>query len=80
MDATNRINDLIEITERLANLLTAENRALRDKNASEATQFIEEKSNLSRIYETRIKGIMEDPSSLSTVAPELREKLHELGN
>ena len=79
MDATNRINDLIEITERLANLLTAENRALRDKNASEATQFIEEKTNLSRIYETRIKGIMEDPSSLSTVAPELREKLHELG-
>ena len=79
MDATGRVNDLIEITERLANLLTKENKALNDKDANEATQYLDEKSNLSRIYETRIQGLMDDPSILANAAPELRDKLRELG-
>ena len=79
MDATGRINDLIEITERLENLLTKENKALRDKNAREATQYLEEKSNLSRIYESRIKALMDNPSYLSEADPERRSKLRELG-
>ena len=79
MDATGRVNDLIEITERLASLLKKENRALNDKDANEATRYLDEKGNLSRIYETRIKGLMDDPSILATAAPELREKLRDLG-
>jgi hypothetical protein len=79
MDATGRANDLIEITERLASLLTKENKALNDKDANEATRYLDEKSNLSRIYETRIKGMIDNPSALAAVAPELREKLRELG-
>ena len=61
MDATGRVNDLIEITERLANLLTKENKALNEKDANEATQYLDEKANLSRIYETRIQGLIDDP-------------------
>ena len=79
MDSTGRVNDLIEITERLASLLTKENQALVDKNANEATQYLDEKGNLSRIYETRIQGLIDDPSILANAAPELREKLRELG-
>jgi hypothetical protein len=79
MDATGRVNDLIEITERLANLLTKENKALNDKDANEATQYLDEKGNLSRIYETRIQGLIDDPSILANTAPELRDKLRELG-
>lgn len=79
MDATGRVNDLIEITERLASLLKKENRALNDKDADEATRYLDEKGNLSRIYETRIKGLMDDPSILATAAPELREELRDLG-
>jgi hypothetical protein len=79
MDATGRVNDLIEITERLANLLTKENKALNDKDANEATQYLDEKGNLSRIYETRIQGLIDDPSILANAAPELRDKLRELG-
>jgi hypothetical protein len=79
MDATGRVNDLIEITERLASLLKKENRALNDKNADEATRYLDEKGNLSRIYETRIKGLMDDPSILATAAPELRKELRDLG-
>lgn len=79
MDATGRVNDLIEITERLANLLTKENKALNEKDANEATQYLDEKANLSRIYETRIQGLIDDPSILANAAPELRDKLRELG-
>jgi hypothetical protein len=79
MDATGRVNDLIEITERLASLLKKENKALNDKDANEATRYLDEKGNLSRIYETRIKGLMDDPSILATATPELREKLRSLG-
>jgi hypothetical protein len=79
MDATGKINDLIEITERLGNLLVKENKALSEKNAKEATRYLEEKSNLSRIYENRIKGMMDNPAALAAVAPELRQKLRERG-
>ncbi len=79
MDATSRIQDLIEITERLASLLTKENRALADKNAREATRYLEEKSNLSRIYESRIKSMVDHPAALAAVEPELRRKLREMG-
>jgi hypothetical protein len=79
MDATGRVNDLIEITERLASLLKKENKALNDKTANEATRYLDEKVNLSRIYETRIKGLMDDPSILATAAPELRKELRDLG-
>ena len=79
MDATGRVNDLIEITGRLASLLKKENKALNDKDANEATRYLDEKGNLSRIYETRIKGLMDDPSILATATPELREELRSLG-
>ena len=79
MDSTGKVNDLIEITERLANLLKRENKALNDKDANEATQYLDEKGNLSRIYETRIQGLIDNPSILANTAPELREKLRELG-
>ena len=79
MDVTGRVDDLIEITERLASLLKKENKALNEKDANEATQYLDEKGNLSRIYETRIQGLIDDPSILANAAPELREKLRELG-
>ncbi len=79
MNATGKVHDLIEITERLAGLLMKENKALSDKRSKEATQYLEEKSNLSRIYENRIKGMMENPSALSSVDPKLRQKLREMG-
>lgn len=79
MNATGRVTDLIEITGRLEALLMKENKALSDKDAKEATRFLEEKNNLSRIYESRIKGITDNPTALSEVEPELRLKLRELG-
>ena len=65
MNATGRITDLIEITERLENLLSKENKALGDRDAKEATRYLDEKNNLSRIYESRIKGIMDNPAALA---------------
>ncbi len=79
MNATGRITDLIEITERLEALLTKENKALSDRDAKEATLYLDEKNSLSRIYESRIKGITDNPAALAEVEPELRNTLRERG-
>jgi len=79
MDPTRRIHDLIDITERLANLLMRENQALRDKRAQEAVQYLEEKNNLSRIYETRLKNFSEQPEAYRDVDVGLRTRLREMG-
>lgn len=79
MNATGRITDLIEITERLEALLTKENRALSERDAKEATHYLDEKNSLSRIYESRIKGITDNPAALAEVDPELRNTLRERG-
>lgn len=79
MNATGRITDLIEITERLETLLTKENKALSDRDAKEATLYLDEKNSLSRIYESRIKGITDNPAALAEVEPELRNTLREQG-
>jgi hypothetical protein len=79
MNATGRITDLIEITERLEALLTKENKALSDRDAKEATLYLDEKNSLSRIYESRIKGITDNPAALAEVEPELRNTLREQG-
>ena len=44
MNPTERINDLINITNRLADLLMLENAALRERRHQDVASFIEEKS------------------------------------
>ena len=82
MEATNRINDLIDITSHLVDLLARENHALREKRPREVSALLEEKNNLTRAYETRIDGLSElvkNPEELDEVDSELRERLHGLG-
>ncbi|NQV47707.1 MAG: hypothetical protein HQ504_07990 [Rhodospirillaceae bacterium] len=79
MDATERLLGLIDITEQLAALLMKENKALKDQQADEATKLLTEKNNLSRIYETRVRGLMDDQEALSKTDAGLRQKLREIG-
>jgi len=79
MDANERLNDLIELTEDLAGLLLQENKALREKRAGEATSLLERKSELSRIYETRIQSLGNTPEILAKADPERIKTLRELG-
>ncbi|NQU60542.1 MAG: flagellar protein FlgN [Rhodospirillales bacterium] len=79
MEPTNRVNDLISITGRLASLLEKENIALRNKQNHDLNDILDEKVTLGRIYETRIMGLTENAEELDTVDPELRERLRGIG-
>jgi len=79
MDANNRIEDLILITGRLAELLERENEALVNRESAELHEVLDEKVTLSRVYETRMQALAERPELLDEVDAELREKLAGLG-
>ena len=81
MDATKRINDLIVISENLADLLARENRALRDHKNQEVATLVEQKDALSRAYETRIEGLAEHAADedVGAVDQMLRDRLRGLG-
>ena len=79
MDPTKRVNDLIVITGRLADLLERENVALREKQNKELNEILDEKVTLGRFYESRIMGLTEDPEALDNVDKELLERLRGIG-
>ncbi|MCZ6603560.1 MAG: hypothetical protein O7A03_00275 [Alphaproteobacteria bacterium] len=79
MDPTNRVNDLIVITNRLADLLARENDALNNRKYSEINEILDEKVTLGRVYESRIMGLTNDPAALEKVDGELRDRLRSLG-
>lgn len=79
MDPTKRVNDLIVITGRLADLLERENVALREKQNKELNEILDEKVTLGRVYESRIMGLTEDPEALDNVDKELLERLRGIG-
>ncbi len=79
MDPTNRVNDLIVITNRLADLLARENDALSNRKYSEINEILDEKVTLGRVYESRIMGLTDDPAALLEVDADLRDQLRSLG-
>ncbi len=79
MDPTNRVNDLIVITNRLADLLARENEALVNRKYSEINEILDEKVTLGRVYESRIMGLTDDQAALAQVDKELRDQLRSLG-
>jgi flagellar biosynthesis/type III secretory pathway chaperone len=82
MDASRRVSDLIVISERLADFLAMENRALRAGRFDETRALVEQKDELSRAYESRIKGLAEHAGAeaIGAVEPALREQLRTLGS
>ncbi len=79
MNATKRVNDLIVITGRLADLLTKENAALREKRHEDVATLLEKKASLGRAYESRIQGLVEKADALGQVDRALLERLRGLG-
>ena len=79
MEPTNRVNDLIVITTRLADLLERENQSLRDKKNQDLNDILDEKVTLGRVYESRIMGLTENPEILKEVDIDLRNQLRTIG-
>lgn len=81
MDASKRIGDLIVISQRLADLLTRENQALRGNHPDEVQALLDQKEELSRAYESRIAGLAEhaNGAAMDAVDPPLKDRLRSLG-
>jgi len=79
MDINNRVNDIIVITGRLGELLEKENDALRNHRTSEVHELLDEKTALSRVYETRFTGLLEQKDAIDEIEPDLREQLSKIG-
>lgn len=78
MDATKRVNDMIVILERFSEVLDQENGALIAHKNEDVAALLEEKSALSRVYESRARGLLEHPDDLAKVDAQLRTRLKDL--
>ncbi len=79
MDMKQRVDDLIVIARRLVEIIEAENKALRAHKPAEIAACVTDKTSLSRAYESRMRGLIENHAELAEVDPAMREKLHDLG-
>lgn len=79
MEPKQRVEDLIVICGRLADVLEKENGALRDQRTTDLRDLQEPKGTLSRAYESRMAGLAGKPEQLTEVDFSLREKLMGLG-
>ena len=78
MDATKRVSDMIVILERFSEILELENAFLRDRKVDEVKALLEDKAVLSRVYESRARGLLEQGEDLPKVDVTLRSRLKEL--
>ena len=79
MDPKQRVEDLLIICGRLADVLEKENFALRNQRGDELRALLDDKSLLSRAYESRVSGLADRPQQLAEVDADLREQLREVG-
>lgn len=79
MDPNNRLNDLLMITGRLAELLQRENEALRRRRPKDVRDLLDEKATLSRVYETRYAGLTENPDIIAGAGMDVRDRLLSMG-
>ncbi len=73
--ATGPVNDLIVLSERLAELMSEENELLRAMRPEEIAKLQESKENLSRAYEERIRRVAAEPDHVRRLDAETKETL-----
>ena len=78
METTKRINDLINVTKHLTQILGKENQILRDHEHGRISELIEEKSCISRIYESKYKALEEETNLFTKLDKNQKSDLHEL--
>ena len=75
MSATNRIADLLTVTDRLSDVLEREIAILRAHKPAELTSVQQTKAVLTAAYESHARALRSESDLLATAAPELRARL-----
>ena len=79
MEPTERLERLLDLTDRLTELVEAENLALIDHRYQEVEETLEDKAVLARLYENNLKDIEDGDIDISAVDGDLRAKLLDAG-
>ena len=79
MDIKDRLASVLDLTERLADLIEVENEALAERRHRDVEAMIEDKAVLARQYENGMRALEETSFDWSTLEPELREKMAATG-
>ncbi|MDV7339052.1 hypothetical protein RYZ26_05580 [Terasakiella sp. A23] len=79
MQHEERVNDLIFICERMIEILTKENDALRKNEGAQVKDRLEEKTQLSLFYERHMKSLQRNPDQLKEIDEDTLASLRELG-
>ncbi|SCA57875.1 conserved hypothetical protein [Candidatus Terasakiella magnetica] len=79
MDMMERVNDLIFICERMIEILSAENDALRSHGGNKVQDRLDEKTQLSLFYERHMKSLQRKPDAFKGIDEDTRKNLRELG-
>jgi len=77
-DNTDRVEQLIALTEKLLEMTETENRLLTERRPSEIAQSIADKGRLANLYTHEMSKLKRDPSLTKDVAPSLLQKLKDL--
>ena len=79
MESTPRIEDILVITDRLIEILSKENETLRQQEFSKIRELLEEKATISRVYETKVLTLEENPDLLEKLNTSVKEQLMRQG-
>ena len=75
MSNANRIADLVQITNRLCDLLEHESEILRTRKLTEMDAVRQDKIALSAAYETHVRTLRSQPEMLGDATPAVRQQL-----
>jgi flagellar biosynthesis/type III secretory pathway chaperone len=75
MSNASRIADLVQITNRLSDLLERESALLRARKLTEMESVRQEKFTLSSAYETNVRALRSQPEMLAEATPETRQQI-----
>lgn len=75
MEPMERLEKMLDLTERLSDLTEAENLALAEYRPEDIEDMLEDKATLARLYENSMKALLEVGVEWDAVDAELRDKL-----
>jgi flagellar biosynthesis/type III secretory pathway chaperone len=79
MEPMERLENMVELTDRLSDLVEAENLALAERRYTDVEARLEEKAMLARLYENSFKDLDETDLNWNEIKPDLHDKLTTAG-
>lgn len=73
-----RIDEIVDVAQHLAKLLERENQALSQRRPADVAGLQDEKTKLSKLYDSHLQALAKAPDLLAKVRPERREALKAL--